>query len=141
MCPRFNFTSLTPDGFVSLIWHARIYSPVCGVDGKTYGNECVAGCFSVKEKCSGQCPCVKKDCFCPRNFDPVCGDDGQTYENECLARCKDVESKCTLGGSWTRDGPCTCEEVDFSSEDEGKIVQLLTYLSSVFSKIISVLGK
>ena len=140
MCPRFNFTSLTPDCFVSLICHARIYSPVCGVDGKTYGNECVARCFGVREKCNGQCPCVKKDCLCPRNFDQVCGEDGQTYDNECLARCNEVESKCNLG-TGIRDGPCTCSDLDFSSEVEGKIEEIITYLSSVLSKIVSVLGK
>ena len=111
MCMRFNFLTLQASN-VSLFFQARNYFPVCGVDGKTYGNECVARCFGMREKCNGQCPCVKEECLCPRNFDPVCGEDGQAYGNKCLAKCNDVESKCNLLGSGIRDGPCNCEELD-----------------------------
>ncbi len=34
------------------------YSPVCGVDGNTYSNECFAGLENVEIDCSGECPCV-----------------------------------------------------------------------------------
>ena len=30
---------------------------VCGEDGKTYLNECLARCDSVNVKCDGNCPC------------------------------------------------------------------------------------
>ena len=30
---------------------------VCGEDGKTYMNECLAKCDSVNIKCDGGCPC------------------------------------------------------------------------------------
>lgn len=34
---------------------AEIYQPVCGVDGRTYGNVCVAGCSSVNVEHNGEC--------------------------------------------------------------------------------------
>ena len=32
------------------------YKPVCGCDGKTYSNACVAKCAGVKEWKEGECP-------------------------------------------------------------------------------------
>lgn len=34
----------------------KIYKPVCGCNGKTYGNECEARCHNITEFKEGECP-------------------------------------------------------------------------------------
>ena len=50
-----------------LILHYRIV-PVCGHDGKSYSNECLARCAGVKAECKGQCPCDNNNCTCTRFY-------------------------------------------------------------------------
>lgn len=68
------------------------YAPVCGVNGITYGNKCMAD--KVKVKYSGECKdatTLKK--ACNRMYLPVCGIDGKTYANKCLAGDIKIEYK------------------------------------------------
>ncbi len=72
------------------------YDPVCGCNGKTYGNACQAECAGIKDYVKGECPpkaCVEKinpACVCPANYDPVCGCNDKTYGNSCQAQCAGI---------------------------------------------------
>ena len=62
---------------------------ICGSDGKTYTNLCIAACHGAS--CNGTGPCVINSCDCSKcdrsNFQPVCASDGNSYFNNCWATC------------------------------------------------------
>ncbi|MGI6681772.1 MAG: Kazal-type serine protease inhibitor domain-containing protein [Myxococcota bacterium] len=95
-----------------------LVEPVCGCDGVTYNNACLAGAAGVNtdetgtaclgRECvdDGDCQpnfCFKRGCFgddfgvctkvpatCPDTLVPVCGCNGTTYNNECLAQASSM---------------------------------------------------
>ena len=75
------------------------YDPVCGCDGLTYANSCMAEASGIKTYTPGSCSTacidpekIDPDAICVTAFEPVCGCNDVTYPNECAAEAAGVTS-------------------------------------------------
>jgi len=76
----------------------KLMDPVCGCNGRTYSNECLAQAAGVITYIPGKCDLdcrdpklIKKDANCTMQYEPVCGCDGKTYSNSCKAKISGVQ--------------------------------------------------
>jgi len=70
------------------------YQPVCGSDGQTYGNKCLAKCKKAKVRCAGECPCFKPNW-------------NQIVKRKCRKGCKVWFDGCNTC-QCNKDGTATC---------------------------------
>lgn len=110
--PKLYAPATTPDGSPFDACNCTLtYTPVCAVDGQTYGNACIAKCMNQEVASPGLCKkctnTAKGDCQCGgQPFQQVCVD-GITYDTPCDAQCSGKNCFAQGPCSYTADGSST----------------------------------
>ncbi len=120
-----------------------VATPVCGCNGVTYTNDCLANMARVNVAYYGECDCednsdcavgqycaahVPGDCFSPGTCEnrpfmcqgdpaPVCGCDGTSYTNECIARLAGVNADYSGDCTSTCTNNADCAALDYCQKD------------------------
>lgn len=98
------------------------YSPVCGVNGATFANDCHAQLANVAILHSGAC--LKGENVSCQNF-PIgstlgCGTKGDLYCREACPQCGGMgQSRCTKLGACAWDGDCPAGQASLTCTDGG----------------------
>ncbi len=120
-------TSVNTETGIITFTCSREYDPVCGCNGITYDNACIAEANGVRFYSKGVC---NPDCVDPTRMDPaavctleyapVCGCNGVTYSNACFAEAAGIVSYtpgvCGTESSWC-DKAITLSCGDFLSNE------------------------
>lgn len=131
-------TTVDEDGVVNMDCPTA-NEPVCGCNGITYPNACVAEASGIAYYTPGTCSsnCIDPaamdpDADCPAENEPVCGCNNVTYSNACAADAAGVQSytfgPCGQPSAWCNEAiPIHCGDFLAQETTEGAGNQIVSY--------------